>query len=140
MNHEAQRIERLIHMAGRLIEALEADIVVLQAGKPAALRTADPEIQTLSSIYAREAQGFDPSAAKSAPTELRKKLAATVAAFREVLKRHDTLLTAVRNCSEGMVRAIVDEVEKRKTPTRIYGQRPTGRPQARSSLLYNAVI
>ena len=44
------RIERLIGMAERLVAALESDITALKAGKPAGLRTADPEIQRLTAL------------------------------------------------------------------------------------------
>ena len=53
------RIERLIALAERIIAALETDIAILKKGGHQALATADPEVQKLTVIYGREAQGFD---------------------------------------------------------------------------------
>ena len=65
------RIERLIGMAERLVAALESDIAALKSGRPQSLRTADPDIQTLTATYGREAQGFDIRIAQAAPAPLR---------------------------------------------------------------------
>ena len=63
------RIERLITMAERLVEALESDIAALKAGKARNLRTIEPEILKLSALYSREAAGLNPDAAKRAPAD-----------------------------------------------------------------------
>ena len=73
MSADSERIERLVTMAERLIEALEADIAALKAGKPQQMRTIDPEIQRLSAIYGREAQGFSADSVKQVPTPVRKR-------------------------------------------------------------------
>ncbi|HKQ45708.1 MAG TPA: hypothetical protein VJS47_09965, partial [Rhizomicrobium sp.] len=99
------RIERLITMAERLIAALESDIAELKNGRAVALRTNDPEIQTLSALYGREAQSFDPRLAQSAPPTLRQRFFAITAKFREVLQMHARMIARVKNASEGIVRA-----------------------------------
>jgi hypothetical protein len=66
---DGPRMERLIALAERLVVALEADIAALKAGKPAEMKSMDPEIQKLSVIYGREAQNFDIRIAKSAPPD-----------------------------------------------------------------------
>ncbi len=60
---EELRIERLLAMAARLIEALEKDIASLKSGNARDLRTVDPEIQKLSVLYGREAAALNPKAA-----------------------------------------------------------------------------
>jgi hypothetical protein len=134
----AERIERLIVMAERLIVALEADIAALKSGNPAAMRTIDPEIQRLSALYGREASGLSPATAKGAPEELRKRLFATTAKFRDALAMQTRLLTRMRNASEGMIKAIADEVERRRAPMRTYGRAPV--PRAGGAMIYNSVI
>ena len=57
---DQMRIERLITMAERLVEALESDIAALKAGNARNLRTIDPEIQKLSALYSREAASLNP--------------------------------------------------------------------------------
>jgi hypothetical protein len=135
------KIERLIAMAERLIAALESDIAALKAGKPAAMKSTDPEIQKLSANYGREAQNFDIRLAKSAKAELRNRFIAITAKFREVLMLHARILTRVKNASEGMVQAIAREVERINAPTRTYGPRPNAQqPRPSGAMVFNKVV
>ena len=113
---DGPRIERLISMAERLVDALESDIAALKSGNVAALRTADPEIQKLTVLYGREAQGFDPRIAQAAPPSMRQRLAAITAKFREVLQLHGRLLARMKNASEGMVQANRPRSRTRQRP------------------------
>ncbi len=140
MSADPQKIELLIVMAERLIAAIEADIAALKAGRPQDLCTTDPEIQRLSALYGREAAGLDPARAKTAPSELRRKFFDTTAKFRDALALHARLLTRMRNASEGIVRAVAEEIERRSAPTRLYAPAaPHARPHA-VAMVYNAVI
>lgn len=134
------RIERLISLAERLIAALESDIADLKAGKSQALRTADPEIQKLTALYGREAQGFDLRIAQAAAPTLRQRFVAITAKFREVLQLHGRMLTRVKNASEGMIQAIAREVERANAPTRTYGPRPGYQPQSSGAMVFNKVV
>jgi hypothetical protein len=134
------RIERLISLAERLIAALECDIDMLKAGKAQALRTNDPEVQKLTALYGREAQGFDPRIAQAAAPTLRQRFVAITAKFREVLQLHGRMLTRVKNASEGMIQAIAREVERANAPTRTYGPRPGYKPQSSGAMVFNKVV
>ena len=138
--NDTPRIERLIMMAERLITALESDIAALKEGRTAVLATADPEIQKLTAIYGREAQGFDPRIAQSAPPSLRQRFIAITAKFREVLQLHARMIARVKNASEGMIRAIAAEVERANAPTRTYGPRPGYAPQSPGAMVFNKVV
>lgn len=138
--NDTPRIERLIMMAERLIAALEIDIAVLKDGRPADLVTNDPEIQKLTAIYGREAQGFDPRIAQAAPAPLRQRFVAITAKFREVLQLHARMITRVKNASEGMIRAIASEVERVNAPMRTYGPRPGQAPQSSGAMVFNKVV
>ena len=134
------RIERLIVMAERLIAALECDIAELLNGRTATLKTLEPEIQKLTALYGREAQGFDPRIAQSAPGPLRQRFIAITAKFREVLQMHARMIARVKNASEGMVRAIAAEVERANAPIRTYGPRPGYAPQSSGAMVFNKVV
>ena len=134
------RIERLIAMAERLTEALECDIAVLKSGNPAALRTKDPEIQKLTLLYGREAQGFDPRLAQNAPAPLRARFLAITGRFRDVLRLHARMLTRVKNASEGMIKAIAEEVNRMNAPLRTYGPRPGAAPKSAGAMVFNRVV
>jgi len=137
---DRQKIALLIAMAERLIGALEADIAALKAGRPQEMRTIEPEIQRLSALYGREAAGLDPARAKAAPSELRQKFFDTTVRFREALALHTRLLTAVRNASEGIVKAVAEEVERRRSSVRTYAPAAAHyRPQT-GAIVYDNLI
>ncbi len=137
---DTPRIERLISLAERLIVALEGDIAALKNGRTAALSTNDPEVQKLTALYSREAQGFDPRLAQSAPPTLRQRFVAVTAKFREVLQMHARMIARVKNASEGVIRAIAAEVERANAPTRTYGPRQGYAPQSSGAMLFNRVV
>jgi hypothetical protein len=137
---DTPRIERLIVMAERLTAALEKDIAALKAGKPQALSVADPEFQRLTAIYGREAQGFDIRIAQNARPDLRTRFFAITQKFREVLQLHARMLTRVKNASEGMIRAVAQEIERVNAPMRTYGPRPDAKPRSSGAMVFNRVV
>jgi hypothetical protein len=140
MNADAEKIELLIAMAERLIQAIEADIAALKAGRPQEMHTLDPEIQRLSVAYGREAGSLDPSRAKAAPVELRKRFVATTAKFKDVLTLHARLITRVRHASEGIVRAVAEEVERIRAPLTTYAPAAGAWRPAKGAIVYNSVV
>lgn len=137
---DTPRMERLIVLAERLVVALEADIAALKAGKPAEMRSIDPEIQKLSAIYGREAQNFDIRIAKAAPPSLRERFLVITAKFREVLQLHARMLARVKNASEGMIQAIAREVDRMNMPTRTYGPQSGYKTQPSGAMVFNRVV
>jgi len=136
---DSEKIELLIVMAERLTAAIEADIAALKAGKPQEMRTLDPEIQRLSLNYGREAAGFEPARARSVPVELRRRLTQVTGSFREKLAQHTRLLTRMRNASEGIVKAVAEEVERIRAPKITYTPASRYRP-VQGAMIYNSVI
>ena len=134
------RIERLINLAERIITALEGDIAALKEGRANALSTNDPEMQKLTVIYGREAKGFDPRLAQNAPPTLRQRFFAITAKFREVLQLHARMLTRVKNASEGIIRAIAQEVDRANAPMRTYSPRPGYKPPSAGPMVFNKVV
>jgi hypothetical protein len=134
------RIERLISLAERIIVALESDIAALKEGRTGVLQTNDPEIQKLTAIYGREAKSFDPRLAEAAPPTLRQRFFAITAKFREVLQLHARMLTRVKNASEGIIRAIAQEVERANAPLRTYSARPGYKPPSAGPMVFNKVV
>lgn len=140
MSPDAQKIETLIAMAEMLTAAIESDIAALKAGRPQDMRTLDPEVQRLSVNYGREAASFDPERSKTAPAELRKRLVSVTGRFREALKLHDRLLTRVRNASEGLIKAIAEEVERQRAPKITYAPPKAGARPTSVAMVFNGVV
>src|SRR3569832_2868064 len=110
-------------MAERLIEAIEGDIEALKAGKPQQMRTLDPEIQRLSATYGREAAGLTADMAEAVPAPVRSRFFDVTKRFKDLLDLHARMVARVRNASEGVIKAIADEVDRRAQPTRTYNPR-----------------
>ena len=139
-NPESEKLERLITMAERLMTAMLADIAALQAGQPQAMASLDPEIQRLSMMYSREAQSLDPKRTKTAPEALKKRLTTATAKFRETLGLHQRLLTRMRHASEGIIKAVADEVQRQRAPTTTYAPPKSGYRPANVPMIFNGVV
>jgi hypothetical protein len=141
MTGETEKIELLIAMAERLLEAVELDIDALKAGKPQLMRTLNPEIQRLSIMYAREASSLDPDRTKTAPPELRRRFATVTGEFKQALGLHARLIGRMRHASEGIVRAVAEEVERRRAPLTSYAPKTnTAFRRPGGAIVFNSVV
>lgn len=142
MNPDREKIDRLIVMAQRLADAIEGDIEALRTGRPQQMPSLDPEVQKLLILYGREAQGVDPGRTKSLPAEVKKKLGAVTAKLRDALGLQQRLLTRMRNASEGIVKAVADEVQRQRAPTITYApaQATNRYRQTSVPMIYNGVV
>lgn len=140
MNTESQKAERLVALTLRLTQALEADIEALERGCPREMRTPQTDMQQLAMLYTREANAFGPSAIQALPQETRAKLTGSVLRFRELLAQHNRILTRVKTCSEGMIRAIAEDVAKKKGAQRPYSATPLSKPKSPGAILFNSVV
>ena len=141
MNPDSEQLERIIALAERLSQALEGDIAALRAGKPKEMRSLDPDMERLTMLYMREVASIDPGRAKAAPSELRKRLTVVTGKFRDTLKMHQRLLTRVRNASEGLVKAVANEVERQRAPKITYSPGAVNPyRKAPVAMIYNGVV
>jgi predicted sulfurtransferase len=134
------KIERLILLTDRLAEMLSADVKALERSGAKSLHSTEHSFQQLMLTYTREAVSVNAPLMKSVSPELRQKLMLSAKAMNDLLARHQRLVTRVRNASEGMIRAIAKEVERRQVSQRSYARMPTARPQASGAMVYNSVI
>jgi hypothetical protein len=140
MSEARVKVERVISLTDRIADMLGADIAALEKGSAKELRTNDPTVQQLTLLYAREAGTVNAVIVKAVPAELRQKLAASTKRMNDTLKRHQRIITRVRNASEGMIRAVASEVERQRRFQRNYSRVPAAKPQSTGSLLYNNVV
>jgi hypothetical protein len=140
MTADASKIQRLMALTERLTDALRADIAALERGRPREMRTPAADVQQLTALYSREAACFTPAAVRALPKEARDTLTTVTARFREVLALHTRIVTRVKNATEGMVRAIADDVAKRKSALRPYSPVPAARPRSPGAMIYNNLV
>lgn len=134
------KIERLMLLTERLSDMLGADIKSLESANAKSLRSVEAQFQQLMLAYAREASSMNAAVLKSLPPELRQKLMLSAKNMNDLLARHQRLVTRVRNASEGIIRAVAKEVERRQTSQRSYARVPAARPQTAGAMVYNSVI
>jgi hypothetical protein len=140
MTGDARKIERLMALTARLTEALQTDIAALERGRPREMRSPTLEVQQLTALYSREAASITPAAIKTLPKEAQDKLTEATRRFREVLALHGRKLMRVRTLTEGMIRAIADDVAKRKAQQRPYAPMQTAKPSSPGAIIYNNVV
>ena len=132
-----EKTDRVVALTERLTDALLGDIAALERGKPADMRTIEPDAQLLVARYAREAAGLKPLL-KTLPATLRGKLVESTTRLHDALGKHERRVARVRHASEGMIRAIVEDVERKKRITRPYA--PHRAAATPPSMLFNGVV
>jgi hypothetical protein len=131
------KLERLLAMAGRLNTALTLDVDALAHGRARELKMIEPEMQKVAALYEREAAGLSEREMEAAPAVLREKYLASVKMLRDLLKQQQRLLTRMRRVSEGMIRAVADELARRQASARPYSRSPATAAVTPGAMLYN---
>ncbi len=132
------RAARLIAMTERLTKALKADIAALERGRPREMRSIEPDMQKLAAIFGRESAAFTLAMSKTIPAATRARLMDTTKRFKDTLGRQTRMVTRIKTVSEGMIRAIADDVARRKNAARPYARIAT-RPRSPGAMVYNSV-
>jgi hypothetical protein len=140
MNGDPRKIERLLALTERLTEALQADIAALERGRPREMRSPKPDVQQLTALYSGEAANVTLAAVNTLPKEARDRLTTATVRFREILTLHGRILTRVKSATEGMIRAIAEEVSRKKSAQRPYSPTPAAKPRSPGAMLFNNVV
>ena len=140
MSDTQTKLQRILSISERLAAAIDADIKALEKGRPGEMKSIEPETQKLSLLYEKELAGFSPKEAAAMPPELRAKLMVAAKRLNECLERQQRLLKRMRTISEGMVRAVADEMQRRQMAARPYAPRPIAKPRPAAAMVYNSVV
>ena len=138
-NDAADRVEQLIALTERLTGRLEADAKLFEARRPQDVARNTGEMLELSNLYRREAAQVraNPALIAGAPEPRRKKLVEATRTFEAVLGRHGRSVKAAKTVTEGLVRAIAEEVAARRMPAAGYGPRAKARQGDASAITLN---
>lgn len=120
---EHDRVEQLIALTQRLTKLLEQETGCFQARRPQdALAFAEEKMQ-LATLYRLESQKVrqNPELVMAAPAPLRERLRLVTIDFEEALMRNGAAIEATRTVTEGLVRAIGEEVTRNRTLMSGYG-------------------
>lgn len=119
----AERVELLITLTERLTALLQHETALFQARTPQMAHDFQPEKSELANIYRRETARIaqDPSLVGPAPAPRRAVLAAATRVFHEALAANQLAGEALRVISEGIVRAVAEEVVRLRGGAQTYG-------------------
>ncbi|MES2032829.1 MAG: flagellar basal body protein [Pseudomonadota bacterium] len=115
----ADRVDQLIALTDRLTAMMVVQCQAFEQRRPQDVAVQMDEMTRLANIYRHESLKVrsSPNLIEDAPLDQRVKLMRATEAFDAVLARHGRAVEAARTITEGLVRAIAEEVAQ---------QRPTG--------------
>ena len=118
-----ERVEQLIMLTERLTELIAQEAQAFEQHRPQDAAKHIEETSKLANIYRHESARVraNPGLVATAPLNLRAKLIRATEAFDAVLARQGRALEAAKTVTEGLVKAIADEVASQRTQTSSYG-------------------
>ena len=117
------RVEQLILLTDRLTEITLKQAQAFEAHRPQDAATLLDETSKLANVYRHESARIqaNPALIEGAPPSLRLTLIRSTEAFDAVLARQGRAVNAARVVTEGLVKAIADEVASQRHKGSTYG-------------------
>jgi len=121
------RVEQLITLTERLTELIALEAQAFEQHRPQDAAAQIEEVSKLANIYRHESSRVraNPDLIASAPLAQRTRLTRATEAFDAVLARQSRALGAAKAVTEGLVRAIAEEVATQRTNASSYGPSAT---------------
>lgn len=119
----ADRVEQLIILTERLTELIALEAAAFEQRRPHEAAKYVEETSRLANIYRHESTRvrMDPNLINAAPADKRTALRRATEAFDAVLARQGRAIEAARTVTEGLVKAIADEVAAQRSENTGYG-------------------
>ena len=121
----ADHCEQLIALTERLSALLAEQTRLFEARRPQDAAAVTARSADLANLYRRESARVraNPLLLAGAPKASRQRLLEATRAFEATLKRHGSAVHACKTVTEGLVRAVAQEVARRRAPPAGYGPR-----------------
>ena len=122
-NDATERVEQLCLLTERLTELIAFEAQAFEQHRPQDAIEQLAETSQLANVYRHESSRVraNPGLVAEAPLALRTRLIRATEAFDAVLARQGRALNATKTVTEGLVRAIADEVANQRTSASGYG-------------------
>ena len=135
----ADRVDQLIALTERLTELLAAETRAYEARRPHEAAGFTEETQRLANLYRHESARVkrDPTLLADIAAPLKQRLTKATEAFEAVLARHARAVEAALAVTEGIVRAVADEVAAAQKTAAGYGPGAKAAPAASSPIAVN---
>ena len=121
--HAERNVEQLIALTERITAQMAADAADFEARRPLAAAQRVAATAELANLYRHESTRVkaEPALIAGASEASRKRLRQASEAFEAVLARHARALEAAKTVTEGVVRAIAEEVARTRSAGTGYG-------------------
>lgn len=125
----AERVQQLIVLTERLTGLMERETQAFETHRPLDAVAGAAETARLANLYRHESLKVrqDPSLVAAAALPLRRRLIDATQAFDRTLARHGRAVEAAKVITEGLVKAIAEEVVSQKAQGSGYGPGAVGR-------------
>src|SRR5579872_3779257 len=119
----AGRMAQLITLTERLTALITEQVQAFEARRPHDAALHAEETGRLANLYRHESLRIQaqPALLAGAPPELRERLITATRAFDAVLGRHGRAVEAAKTITEGLVRAIAEEIARQRGVVAGYG-------------------
>lgn len=119
----ADRVDQMIILTERLTALLVEECQAFERRRPQDIAGQVQETQRLANLYRHESTRVraNPALVSGAPLAQRQRLMRATEAFDSVLARHGRALAAAKTITEGLVRAVAEEVAGQRTSATAYG-------------------
>jgi hypothetical protein len=123
----SERVDQLIILTERLTALIAQEALAFEEHRPQDAAKNLEESARLANIYRHESARVraNPGLVSAAPREMRLRLIRATEAFDAVLARQGRALGAAKTVTEGLVKAIAEEVARQRTSAVGYGPRAT---------------
>jgi hypothetical protein len=135
----AERVEQLILLTERLTALIAEQLRAFEARRPHEASGNAEETARLANLYRHESLKLKADAAwlEEAPAELKDRLVAATRSFDAVLARHGRAVEAAKTITEGLIRAIAEEVHKQRHAVTGYGHKGLQAPRPATPVALN---
>lgn len=125
-------LEAMLEVTERLAALLSDQARAFEAHRPQDAAADMPEVLRLANLYRAGSEGLrtQPALLKGLDPALRQRLLRATEAFEAVLDRQGRALNASKTVTEGVVKAIADEIASRRNIGQSYGPGASRKPSA----------
>lgn len=118
-----QNLQRLIALTEQISERMRQDAEAFEARRPLDAAARIEETQRLANLYRFESDRVkqNPALIAGGSLQLRRKLADASRVFEAALARHGRAVYGLKTVTEGVVKAIAEEVGRARAATAGYG-------------------
>ena len=135
----AEHMEQLILLTERLTGLIAEQLRAFESRRPHDAAGNAEETARLANLYRHESLKVkaDPTLLADTPAELKDRLVAATRAFDAVLARHGRAVDAAKTITEGLIRAIAEEVHKQRHAVTGYGPKAMQAPRPATPVALN---